>query len=108
MTSKYRVVLPKESILNGDFYEFSSVMDILPTAIDETCLTQFPSSYYVTCLHHGAYHFVHNAFERMMEFINENSYEVAGDAIITPIHDVWASTSDKEYLTEIQIPISRS
>lgn len=106
IASKFGVCISKENILNGEFYIFKYVFEYLKSDVPSPHVDELEASYYVCCLHYGPYHFTHNTLKKLLDFIEENNYKVNGNALVIPIHDIWAVHSEEDYITEIQIPVN--
>lgn len=88
----------------------------------ETCQavrTPFSGSDIVSCkafeevpeaaciLHKGCYDALPKSYARLMEFIEENDYEICGNIRESYIDGVWNKEYEEDWLTEIQVPIRR-
>lgn len=61
------------------------------------------------CLYHkGSYDNIRNAYSFIMNYIEDNDYEVLDYSRERYIDGVWNKNDEKDYLTEIQVPIKKS
>lgn len=56
-------------------------------------------------LHKGPYNEFPKAYQAVLEYIEENGYEIAGYPRESYIDGVWNKDSEQEWLTEIQVPL---
>lgn len=60
------------------------------------------------CLFHkGSYNTLHQSYTLLLEYIEENGYEICGNIRESYIDGVWNKETDSEWLTEIQVPVKR-
>ena len=64
-----------------------------------------PAVKVLSLYHHGAYDTIGEAYAFIMEYAEQNGYEVAGLARESYIDGIWNKSSVDEWLTEIQLPI---
>lgn len=57
--------------------------------------------------HKGSYDTLHKSYAAVLNFIEENGYEICGNIRESYIDGVWNKETDEEWLTEIQVPVSR-
>ena len=57
--------------------------------------------------HKGSYDTLHRSYAVLLQYIEENGYEISGNIRESYIDGVWNKDSDAEWLTEIQIPVRR-
>ena len=57
--------------------------------------------------HQGSYNTLHKTYAMLLQYIEENGYEICGNIRESYIDGVWNKDSDAEWLTEIQIPVQR-
>lgn len=69
----------------------------------------FPEVPTAACIFHkGSYDTLHKSYAALLEFIEENGYEISGNIRESYIDGVWNKDTPEEWLTEIQIPVSRA
>lgn len=57
--------------------------------------------------HKGSYGTLHRSYAVLLNFIDENGYEICGNIRESYIDGVWNKEKPEEWLTEIQIPVRR-
>ena len=62
---------------------------------------------YACLIFSGPYSEIENAYDVLLKWIEDNHYKVAGDSIEKNIMDYGFTSSDEEYISEIQIPIKQ-
>ena len=65
----------------------------------------FPETEAACIFHRGSYQKLPMAYEMILQYIEENGYEIVGNIRENYIDGVWNKDSESEWLTEIQIPI---
>ena len=66
----------------------------------------FPKVPKAACIFHkGSYKEFHRSYEMLLQYIEENGYEVCGNIRESYIDGVWNKETEQEWLTEIQIPV---
>lgn len=55
--------------------------------------------------HHGAYDRFHESWAKLLTYMEENGYEIDGEARFSYIDGIWNKENTEEWLTEIQVPI---
>lgn len=53
----------------------------------------------------GSYNTLHKSYAMLLQYIEENGYEICGSIRESYIEGVWNKESEQEWLTEIQIPV---
>lgn len=68
----------------------------------------FPEIKEAACIFHkGSYDTFPKSYEILLKFIEENGYEICGNIRESYIDGVWNKESEKEWLSEIQIPVCK-
>lgn len=57
--------------------------------------------------HRGSYDTLHKSYSLLLDFIEENDYEICGNIRESYIDGVWNKDKPEEWLTEIQIPLRK-
>ena len=95
-----------DSINQGIYNEFKSVFCLLEDG-DEIYNFKLPSAEYVVYSYRGSYINSKIALGEMFEFIKAKDYHVIGEPIEIYKIDIHETGLEKEFITEIQIPIRR-
>ena len=69
---------------------------VLPEVTEAACI-----------FHKGSYNTFHKSYEAVLNFIEENGYEICGNIRESYINGVWNKDTPDEWLTEIQIPVQK-
>ena len=60
----------------------------------------------VACIfHRGSYATLPESYERLLRYIEDNGYEIAGEVRESYIDGVWNKEDERDWLSEIQIPV---
>ena len=66
----------------------------------------FPKVPKAACIFHkGSYNTLHQSYAMLLQYIEENGYEICGNIRESYIDGVWNKETEDEWLTEIQIPV---
>ena len=66
----------------------------------------FPEVKEAACIFHkGSYNYLPKSYEKLLTFIENNGYEIAGEIRESYIDGVWNKETENDWLTEIQIPV---
>ncbi|MBN2898760.1 MAG: MerR family transcriptional regulator [Clostridia bacterium] len=98
--------LKMADILNREYLNYKYFVEIVsPENTPSTQITIIPEMDYLCLIFRGPYsEFIH-AYDSMLSWIDEHGYRVAGDAIEKNIMDYGFTSSEEEYISEIQIPV---
>lgn len=66
-----------------------------------------PKGTYVVGYHVGAYNTIHYTYNRILDYIQENHYQIIGDSLESAITGMSLTQNEKEYITKIEIPVSK-
>lgn len=55
--------------------------------------------------HKGSYDTLHKSYAILLDFIEDNGYEICGNIRESYIDGVWNKDTPEEWLTQIQIPV---
>lgn len=100
--------LSRENMSSGNFNKFKYFIEILSTEnIIELDMITIPENEFAYVVFLGPYRDIENHYTVLIEWIQENGYEILGDSIEKNIVDYDFSDSENEYVSEIQIPIRK-
>ena len=75
---------------------------------DKVQFQVFPEIPEAACIFHkGTYDTFHRSYVRLLDFIEENGYEICGNIRESYIDGVWNKDIPQEWLSEIQIPVRK-
>ena len=103
--SKYGLVIDIASFLDNQKVHVLSVYDYLSSPSDTVKSLQVPDSYYIRCIHKGAYGNAVESINRLIKHIDQHHYTITSNAYLVPLVDLWAASSEEEYLSEILIAV---
>ena len=100
------LTVSKENLLQKTFDEYNSVF-ILPEEPEAPlgtvhCLPEGP---YGCIYFHGGHNQSRSYYEALLQFIDAQGYEIAGDAVERMLIDEYVSMDSNDHLTEIEIPL---
>lgn len=72
------------------------VFQVLPQVEEASCI-----------FHKGSYDTLHQSYTVVLDYIEENGYEICGNIRESYIDGVWNKETPEEWLTEIQIPVRK-
>lgn len=100
--------LKMEDVRNRQYEQYQYFIEVLSgEGTLETELKRIPEMIYACLIFSGAYSEIDRAYNQLLEWIHMNAYEVAGDSIEKNILDYGFTSSEDEYISEIQIPIRK-
>ena len=72
----------------------------------EIAFKVFPKVPTAACIFHkGSYNTLHKSYAMLLQYIEENGYEICGNIRESYIDGIWNKDTENEWLTEIQIPV---
>lgn len=72
----------------------------------ELAFKVFPKVPMAACIFHkGSYSTLHESYAMLLQYIEENGYEICGNIRESYIDGVWNKETENDWLTEIQIPV---
>ena len=67
----------------------------------------FPEIQAACIFHRGSYRTLSESYETVLRYIEDNGYEIAGEIRESYIDGVWNREDEREWLTEIQVPVRK-
>ncbi|OED21578.1 MerR family transcriptional regulator [Bacillus cereus] len=102
------VTVAKKGLMQNEFQAYSSVfilLDYMPFEVQSS--DEIKEGVFACVYHHGPYEETDETYKKLMKYIDQEGYEISGDAIEIALID-WSVTEDpEEQVTEIQIPIMK-
>lgn len=102
------VTVAKDALLQNKFQAYNSVfilLEYMPFQIDTPNVIE--EGMYACVYHHGPYEETDRTYKRLLRAVEENDYEVCGDAIELALIDWSVTDNPEEQVTEIQIPVRK-
>lgn len=96
-------MIDKESILNKEYKNISHLYAKTDVMCERTHVK--PAGEYAVTYHYGEYETTYLAYYRLIKYINDNGYEIAGNAYEDALLDFCTQRSESEYLSEISIQV---
>ena len=98
-------ILSKENIHNNRYTEINSLFMKVDRNIKNSRIHVKPAGTYGCINHIGTYETTYKSYEKLVDYINDNGYEVIGDSYEWTVFDALTVKSQDEYFTQITIPI---
>ncbi|EXY08341.1 MULTISPECIES: MerR family transcriptional regulator [Bacillus cereus group] len=102
------VTVAKKGLMQNEFQAYSSVfilLDYMPFEVQSS--DEIKEGMFACVYHHGPYEETDETYKKLMKYIDQEGYEISGDAIEIALID-WSVTEEpEEQVTEIQIPIMK-
>ena len=71
------------------------------------CFRTLPEIQAACVYHHGSYSTFGESYAAVMQYIEENGYEIAGEIRESYIDGVWNKEDESQWLSEIQVPVRK-
>ncbi|GAB6562954.1 MerR family transcriptional regulator [Bacillus mobilis] len=100
------VTVAKKGLMQNEFQAYSSVfilLDYMPFQVHSS--DEIKEGMFACVYHHGSYEETDETYKKLMKYIDQEGYEVSGDAIEIALIDWSVTDNPEEQVTEIQIPI---
>lgn len=103
---KVGLTVAKENLQNNKFDEYSSVFVLWEDFGGKPAYARrFKEGGYACIYYRGNHSSSQRYYVRLLQFVDEQGYAIAGDSIERTIVDQYITTEPGMYLTEIQIPV---
>ncbi|MCU5221324.1 MULTISPECIES: MerR family transcriptional regulator [Bacillus cereus group] len=102
------VTVAKKGLMQNEFQAYSSVfilLDYMPFQVQSS--DEIKEGLYACSYHHGPYEETGATYKELLSYIDQEGYEVSGDAIEIGLIDWSVTENPEEQVTEIQIPIMK-
>ncbi|EJR14345.1 MULTISPECIES: MerR family transcriptional regulator [Bacillus] len=102
------VTVAKKGFMQNEFQAYSSVfilLDYMPFQVQSS--DEIKEGLYACSYHHGPYEETGATYKELLAYIDQEGYEVSGDAIEIGLIDWSVTENPEEQVTEIQIPIMK-
>ncbi|PRR78557.1 HTH-type transcriptional regulator ZntR [Clostridium liquoris] len=103
--TKVGAIYNLDSLKNGIYNEYKSVFCLLDDSENNYNLL-LQGAHYVCISYKGSYSSNKQYIDKLFSFIKENNYKIISEPIEIYKIDVHETSLQKEYLTEIQVPVS--
>lgn len=102
--SNFGAVFDSKSISNGIYNYYKHTFCLLDDDASDYNFV-LDEGYYVTYTYKGDYNHYEQVFEMLYKFIEINKYTILGDPIEIYKIDVYETSLEDEYVTQVQIPV---
>lgn len=102
--SNFGAVFDTKSVSNGIFNNYKSIFCLLDDKATNFNLT-IEEGYYVTYTYKGDYKKTAKIIPMLFKFIEFNNYTILGDPIEIYKIDIYETSLEDEYVTQVQIPV---
>ena len=99
-------IINQQQLLQKDYHENMYYVRIQEKVNDPHYLCK-PKGTYATILHQGFYDTIDESFERLLDFIHKEGYQLIGDAYEYEIHNYFTTQNTQEYLISLSIRIDK-
>ncbi|MEK4541921.1 MULTISPECIES: MerR family transcriptional regulator [Bacillus] len=102
------VTVAKKGLMQNEFQAYSSVfilLDYMPFEVQSS--DEIKEGMFACVYHHGPYEETDETYKKLMKYIDQEGYEISGDAIEIALIDWSVTENPEEQVTEIQIPIMK-
>lgn len=102
------VTISKKAFMQKEFQAYSSVfilLDYMPYQVHSS--DSIKAGIFACAYHHGLYEETGETYKKLMEYIDQEGYEIIGDSIEIGLIDWSVTENPEEQVTEIQIPVMK-
>ena len=102
------ISIAREDLLNGQFDEYKSIFVMMEEEkYDENLIKTFQKGTYVCIRFKGIHKDAPPYYKKLINYINEQGYEILDDSLEMELTDPSLSLSDEEVVTELQILVKK-
>jgi DNA-binding transcriptional MerR regulator len=107
-TGDIGVSISKEAIQNKDYQNYNRLFILLnPQYVQLHTYSYIEEGTFACMCHYGTYETTVNTYMRLHDGLQQQGYEIVGDAIELGVIDYAVTPNEEEFVTEIQIPIRK-
>ncbi|WP_434166570.1 MerR family transcriptional regulator [Bacillus thuringiensis] len=102
------VTISQKAFMQKEFQAYSSVfilLDYMPYQVHSS--DSIKAGIFACAYHHGSYEETGETYKKLMEYIDQEGYEIIGDSIEIGLIDWSVTENPEEQVTEIQIPVMK-
>ena len=104
----FGAMIDKESLLGGAFDTYAYFFTKVLTQLSLPQLFLKPAGFYAVTYLKGNYYNADSAYQQLLDFIEENHYEICDYSYKEGIIDEIAEKDDSQYITKISIQVHKS
>lgn len=101
------IKIAKGNLGSKKFDLYNSIFMLQNDAIYENIVDVISSGTFACIYHKGPYNQIYKTYELITTYLDDNKYVIIGDGFEIAALDVKFTSNQKEYFTEIQIPVSK-
>ena len=102
------ISIAKEDLLKGLFNEYKSIFVMIEEEkYDKKLIKTFPKGTYICIRFKGIHKDAPPYYEKLINYINKQGYEILDDSLEMELTDPSLSLSDEEVITELQILVKK-
>lgn len=101
------VIIDKSNLENKNYTNISKTFMKLDKDININRKSKKPSGIYGCINHIGSYDSTYKSYEKLIEFIKNENYQIIGDSYEISLLDFFGLKDESEYVTQIMIPIMK-
>lgn len=103
------VSISREDLINREYGEYKSIFVMIEEEkYDKDLIKIFPKGKYVCIRFNGVHKDAPPYYEKLINYINEQGYEILDDSLEIELTDPSLSLTDKEIVMELQILVKKS
>lgn len=102
------VIVSMENLQNNRFDRYNAVGFVIEDKHKYFNIKKLAAGKYACIYHKGPYKDTYKSYEKILKYLSENNYKVAGDSVEIGLIDSSIIQNEDEYITEIQIPIKNA
>lgn len=99
------LTIDMDKVKKKEFNEYNSIFILIEEDIQSPLVTSLPKGNYASIYFRGDHTDSFSHYKTLLEYIEENGFQISGDSIERTIIDHYISKSKEHHLTEIQIPL---
>jgi DNA-binding transcriptional MerR regulator len=100
--------LSMEDMLKRQYFNYNYFIEIVSGEdTPSTKISTIPEMDYACLIFKGPYSEFVRAYDQLIKWIEDNHYKIIGDSIEKNIMDYGFTSSEEEYISEIQIPVTK-
>ena len=106
---KVGMSISKQKMMQRQFDSYDAIFLFVENEVaEESVQEELLSGLYVTLRFRGTHVEAGGYYEQLLQYLEQNSYEIIGDSVEVTYVDYGLSNNTNEFVTEIQIPVKRS
>lgn len=96
----------REELEQKNLGGYNFIGNMLKRHVNHKNVRTFPEGLYAVACHLGNYDTIFDTYRKLLRYIRQNHYSIAGDSLEVSITDMAFTDNPAEFVTEIQIPVT--